>query len=71
MLADVLYGLIRNLRENFEGLREESLYKACVTRNSQYDAVFSAMTVALTENSNRPEDYSIGFIIDYMHIYPE
>ncbi len=65
MLADVLYSPNKEAEGKFRrDLLEESPYRACVIAQFSIGCSFSATRITYTENNNRSEDYSIGFIID-------
>jgi hypothetical protein len=68
MLTDI--ASIKDLKEKFDDLCEESPPYKCraqVTAHFPIGRSFERHKIAFTENNNRAEDYSTGFIIDYAH----
>ena len=62
MLTDAYMASRRNLKGKFDDC-SKSVYNHALPIGRS----FERHKIAYTENSNRAEDYSTGFIIDYAH----
>jgi hypothetical protein len=68
MLADVYIASRREIQGRFEDFHEENLIqRALYERVFPNRWTFIATRIVFAGNSNRSEDYSTGFIIDYAY----